>query len=383
MNVGTYADALYHVKRGFLIIGLTGFTASGCSTVMRLLSRTEKPEIPEYEAVSSRTRHPLDDRICRKLTRVWNDLDWVPFVPIEVSKVIYALAVSRATRFKQRDETLNVIRGILSKDRHKLLALRYLQNSKRLSPSIAESVIEAYKICAATYSQFKSHTGKDLGQFIQLMQDFGDDLRKYGRVLPTKNMRSSPQHLFVLPEAIRRLVKAYRVAKGASHFVIDAFRNPYEVEYFKRRYSEFYLVAVLRDERDRDKTLLRSLSHTSLQRLKTREEGQFVERRKDNIGEWVTSQNLEECLQKADIFIENTSDSTKTYPHLRFNLIKLIALAKNPGSIPPSTDERSMQIAMTARQMSGCVSRQVCPFGKHEQTQESLGGVARPESGVP
>lgn len=57
--------------------------------------------------------------------------------------------------------------------------------------------------------------------------------------------------------------------------------------------------------------------------------------------------------------IKNIYDKGKTYPHLRFNLIKLITLAKNPGCIPPTDDERCMQIAMTARQMSGCISRQV------------------------
>lgn len=39
--------------------------------------------------------------------------------------------------------------------------------------------------------------------------------------------------------------------------------------------------------------------------------------------------------------------------------MKLISLVKNPGCIPPDRDERNMQLAMSARQNSGCLSRHV------------------------
>ena len=39
----TYGNALLRLKRRFLIFGLTGYTASGCSTAARLLLKSKKP----------------------------------------------------------------------------------------------------------------------------------------------------------------------------------------------------------------------------------------------------------------------------------------------------------------------------------------------------
>jgi len=357
-KIRNYADAVYHVKRGFLVIGLTGRTGSGCSTALRLLTRPEKPKIPGYDAISSGEPPVRDERIYAKLKREWESLNWDRFVPIEVSKLIFALTVDRALRSRRKTETLEVIRRITATDKQRFFALRYLRKPHKLNKKTSGGLIKAYELCRSLYITFKKKTGKDLGDFIELMQNLGDEIRKFGWVSPSKDMKPSPENLFILPEAIRRVIKAYRIAENASHFVIDAFRNPYEVEFFKWRYSEFYLVAILRDVKERYGGL-RSLTENSLKKLENREAGGAIERRRDNIADWITSQDLEACFQKGDMFVKNVMDSTKTYPHLRFNLIKLITLVKNPGCVPPTTDERCMQIAMTARQMSGCIARQV------------------------
>lgn len=39
--MGTYGEALYGIKGGFLIIGLTGYTGSGCSTASRILMKIQ------------------------------------------------------------------------------------------------------------------------------------------------------------------------------------------------------------------------------------------------------------------------------------------------------------------------------------------------------
>lgn len=165
----------------------------------------------------------------------------------------------------------------------------------------------------------------------------------------------------MLPESLRKIIRAHRAAKQSRRFVIDAFRNPFEVEFFKRRYSEFYLVGVLRESTERHKALQeKGLSVKSIEAIDKREEGLIAgKKERKNISSWVTSQNLEECAQKADVFIKNIWDDNLTRPHLHLRLIKLLLLSEFPGCLPPSEDERNMQIAMTARQMSGCISRQV------------------------
>lgn len=77
---------------------------------------------------------------------------------------------------------------------------------------------------------------------------------------------------------------------------------------------------------------------------------------KDNIAWWITGQDIPACAQKADIFI---SPQAGRRTHLHYHLARLLSLIHKPGSLSPSKDERCMQIAATARQMSGCLSRQV------------------------
>jgi deoxycytidylate deaminase len=353
----TYADALYRIKRGFLIIGLTGYTASGCSTARRILERESRPEFPGIETLGRRP----DERRYNKLKRIWDELDWEKFVDIEASRVIFMLAIQRALRSNFRTGQLAELRRLALPHRTELDGIKYLTDERvdLKRNRVAEKLIQSYRRAKRLYGQFKTRCGYDVPTFIEVMQDFGDEIRKYGHVQPIRGRRPEPRNMFVLPEALRRLTKAYTTVEAASHFVIDAFRNPYEVEYFKRRYSEFYLVAIQRSIHAR-RQAMQGFEHDAIVRLETREKGGKVEeRRKDNIHEWVTSQNIDECFQKADFFIENVDDTSMTWPRLRYHLIRVLSLVKNPGCVPPNRDERNMQLAMSARQNSGCLSRHV------------------------
>jgi dCMP deaminase len=77
---------------------------------------------------------------------------------------------------------------------------------------------------------------------------------------------------------------------------------------------------------------------------------------KENIGWWITGQNIPGCAQKADFYIKLSKNNR---PYLNYHLAKLLALIHKPGLLTPTKDEYNMQIATTARHMSGCLSRQV------------------------
>lgn len=353
----TYAEALFNAKRGFIIIGVTGYTGSGCTSLAGLLYGDKKPDLPARNNLESL----IDEQRYLKLQRVWEEIDWHSFVNIDVSRIIFMFAIHRALRGNFKTGLLADLRRLALSQKKDLVGLTYLfQESANLRDSKAASkLITSYKTAMPLYGQFKKLTRFDLNDFIELMQNFGDDLRRYGQIMPIRGVKSSPANMYVLPEAMRRLVKAYRIAEKATRFVIDAFRNPYEVEFFKRRYNEFYLIGIQRPEQERQETLLKALNYEFIQRLEKREKGNKIERSKDNIAEWITSQNIAECLQKADIFIENIKDNSKTWPHLRFYIVKILSLARMPGCIPPNVDERCMHFAMSARQNSGCLSRHV------------------------
>lgn len=372
-DIKNYREALYHVKRGFLIIGLTGFTGSGCSTVRKILEGNDGPKFPGYDQLA--TYHSLGDqkepttgsefgagksqrnrRIYDKLERTWKNLDWEPFKSIKVSTTIFIRSILRSLENKNTNENLQYIRALVGERKDQFEILRHLWTPEKPGQDLSEDIIQGYELANETYKQFRMKFNGKLGELITLMQDFGDDIRSYGTVMPDSSLNVRPAHLFVLPEALRRLIKAYRYARDANHFVVDAFRNPFEIEFFKWRYSEFYLLAILRDKRERWESL--DLLVEDKEKLEKRE-SKSEKRSKENIREWIISQDIEECLTKADFYVENPKDENADYPYLKYNLIKLMCLAKSPGCIPPTQDERSMQMAMTARQMSGCISRRV------------------------
>ena len=346
-------DALYKIKRGFLIVGFTGYTASGFTSAAKLFLQGNKPKLSKFENIfpidgannNSDTFNDTLERLrYRKLKKTWHELTWEPFTNISVSRVIFCLALHDIIA---NDLNLNIITSAVQKVKEQpiiLDALAYFKSTEAMNEDIAKKLIKSYEACETIFDGFKKEIGT--AQYIINMQRFGDEIRNYGRILPLPSHSTSSDNLPVIANSIRRLIKSYRVAEKRKYFVIDAFRNPYEVEYFKRRYNEFYLIAVSKSWESRNQALLR-LGFTQEQiakDVKDHEEG-------------FASQNIDGCINKADIFIENRKNASKRY--FRYHIIKFLSLYSKPGCIQPSNDERSMQIAMTARQMSGCISRQV------------------------
>lgn len=355
--MANYADALDKLKRRFLVVGLTGYTGSGCSTASRILMRANKPELPG-EQISLKI---TDKRRYEKLKRTWISLPWERFVNIEVSRIIFLFVVDKAVKSDIENTIFSKAREIAANAKEDLEGIASLLDESQdvRTPEIASKVVNAYETFRKLYIPWKNLCKFNLSSLIEQMQNFGDQIRKYGEVEPTSTSSITPENIYVLPSIIRRLIKSFVVANNSRFFVVDAFRNPYEVEYFKRRYSEFYLVAIQRQLRERRESL-KDLNENALKKLEEREQGKKVRsKNRGNIAEWVTSQNIPECAQKADYFIHNFSDPSKTWPFLRHHLIRLLTLAQKSGCVPPESDERNMQIAMSARQNSGCMSRHV------------------------
>ena len=365
MTVNTYREALFHVKRGFMIIGLTGYTGSGCTSASEILQKEQKPALPGFDSIASRDYGLTERKIYEKLSRTWDQLDWDPFVRIDVGRLIFCFAVIRALSYESESVTLAALRESIEEEKAAISPIQLLTANRNLTEGEQQALVAAYQCSDKFYGRlYKSLAERDShfskANWILLLQDFGDQIRKYGHVEPSESDRPHPQNLFILPEAIRQIIKCYRKTNRRSHFVIDAFRNPYEVEYFQRRYGESYLVGILRDQAVRKKqTQDKGLDLEFVNRLEERESGHMLKYGKDKAEDCLTSLNIDACLQKSDFFIHNIESTTRSRPRLEFGLIKLITLAKWPGCIPPTIDERSMQIAMTARQMSGCISRKV------------------------
>ncbi|MEO2068913.1 MAG: deaminase [Desulfurobacteriaceae bacterium] len=184
------------------------------------------------------------------------------------------------------------------------------------------------------------------------LQELGRFLRRLGN----KVIDFEIGPVFWLAELVRRCIKIlseYRDGKFVKgRFVIDALRNPFEIEYFRNRYSNFYLFSILASKNVRRRRLKEKilLSDEEIKQL------QGIENKVPSSKEELYEQNINFCVGKGDVFINNDDVSITL---LTYQLGKYIALILNPGLVTPTKDEIFMQVAFTARYASGCISRQV------------------------
>jgi deoxycytidylate deaminase len=196
-------------------------------------------------------------------------------------------------------------------------------------------------------------------RFVRLYQSVGANIRVSGDPF---NGAPVPGKFFTLAEKINSIIIKIRAANKSTRkktlIVVDAIRNPFEATYFQDRYPSFYLVAVSCPEAER-KARLRQLKFAE-------EEINSIDAKEYEVHDLdedltYSIQDIQSCLQRADIYISNPDDANRVseFKNLADQLIRLVSLMKRPGIITPTALERCMQVAYTAKLNSGCISRQV------------------------
>lgn len=167
--------------------------------------------------------------------------------------------------------------------------------------------------------------------------------------------------------------------------VIDSIKNPFESMYLKQRYSNYYLMGIYTEDTEREQRLLKRKKFPSevineinqVERLSEFKKAykkvsddshdsqmilpRLIEKVKDsNLKNELPFilQNVESCLDAADIFVNNYPEDNARL-HLKRTLLRYVSLIMYPGLVLPTPLERCMQIAYTAKANSGCISRQV------------------------
>lgn len=172
--------------------------------------------------------------------------------------------------------------------------------------------------------------------------------------------------------------------------VIDSIKNPFESMYLKARYSSYYLMAISTDDKERHARLEsppKQLTPAEIEAIDTIESlKQYkdfagsvnkpepishsslsvysLQPIKEKLGARFAAilpfimQNVERCVEAADIFIYNRADNQQRLLLKRY-LVRYVSLIMNPGLVLPTNIERCMQIAQAAKVNSGCISRQV------------------------
>lgn len=379
MNV---IEQIYNLRRNFIVIGLTGRTGSGCSTVAGVLAESDLTKLKSlYQEFNS---GKIDNNV-RKNRIVYHFIqkNWMPFTVISASDVIFYYALLQ----EFNDFATNLLdAGTVSDDKGKLdkndigtalktaigklqtqfdslhknaLACDKFLNDKQYQD---DKLIEKYKnLLISEIPKFRKELADVLSHTIKKvlgkeLQNWGNNIRKFNSILPSKDIdEKSPSCLAHKINQFIKMIRAQDKRKNRPTLItIDALRNPYEILYFRERYSAFYSVSVNTDEKTRtDHLLQKKLRIDEIQEIDKEESG------KKDVDLSFEKIDIDKCIELSDIHITNGDIKKDDNRNLVNQIFTYISLILHPGLIPPSSLERCMQIAYTAKLNSGCLSRQV------------------------
>lgn len=350
-------DTIYRKDDELIIIGLTGRTGSGCSTVAQILC-SEHLDI-RNSLHSSNSPSDNDERK-QKIIKRHFDLTWQKFELIQVRSVITLFLIEEGV-----ENIKEKLRELL-KDEEKLdfveleKSLQKIESSlnEEKSSKIPELTIQFYtetlpKLCA----ELRVVLGESA--FIKLYQEIGKNIRLSGAAL---NGSLIDGKFFTLAEKINQIIKlivqSNKQLKKSTLIVIDAIRSNLEAMFFQDRYVAFYLAAVSCPDNERKQRLYKLKFSDDDVKIIDKEE--YVARDLKNIATY-SVQDIQACIQRADIYISNPDQNNEVskYSNLSDQVIRFVSLMKRPGIVTPTAVERCMQLAYTAKLNSGCISRQV------------------------
>jgi deoxycytidylate deaminase len=401
---------LLEERQKFILIGLTGKTGSGCTTFANLMKSEDfkklNPPLPkQFDFADSEERK-------YEIVYKYLETNWKKFDVIKVSDIITTfildytfdefveklLELKIKRKIKGEYTYLNIFGDSLKenvKSELRKLKLRNNESEREILTDISKSLYDSTRESRNKVKHFYTHKNdgqepspKDTSEAYQFyfnkLPKFSKVLRDYlDRVEPKlssqvfqaigNNIRTSgsafennftPSNIFELSQRINNLIKLVRDHdknnrdNKESYIVIDAFRNPYEAVFFKDRYSAFHLISIntLEKERRARLNIQKELTETDINIIDEVESGSQIE---NNTTDKFTNQNIPECLQMADIHFINPEREKHHLHTLKMQLIKYISLIMHPGLITPTNIERCMQIAISAKLNSGCLSRQV------------------------
>lgn len=376
-------DNIYEEREKFIIVGLTGRTGSGCTTVSKILSTEIFEELNLHEPKTT----DFDTNEQRKYQIVYSYIKqhWSPFFRISMTDVIFSFIIQESF-----DNLIDKLSGIIGKELAKNISnelnakfpnLRaeyfylnkeiskifgtdiHLDRSNRNNLKIAYNILIRLSSIQSKFREVMNNNiyidksnNTTVSTFTYCLQEFGNRIRNHGDINPDKEF--SGIHMFALARRANDFIKAVQAVNKANNhptfICLDAIRSPYETTYFQDRYSSFYLVAVSTDDNERIRRLGEKLSHEQIKALDSKE---YPSKLKDESR--FTNQDIGACLQLADIYLYNPYESTNEKYFITELIVKYITLMKHPGLITPTSVERCMQIAYNAKLNSGCLSRQV------------------------
>jgi deoxycytidylate deaminase len=376
----TKLDELYSLRENFTIIGLTGRTGSGCSDSADILS---KPFV-EFDDLPIPNKRPESIQE-RKYEIVYNfnKANWKIYKKIEYKNILLLLIINSLNK-SDFDNYLKKYFRKSKKDDINNTKIELLHNDlKLLFEQFSEVIIKIKKIVnieenkdtnqlrnlgeifwSSEFRDFADKVNQTLKKYgvierIYLLHHTAANYRKHGQYF-NEEKETDYKNIYFIAKVINRIIKATKLKyDGECHIVIDSLRNSSEINFFKERYSGFYLIAVKSE--NRKSTLLNEYNnnHEIVDEILSFDEIEY--KCNDFIKGHFFAPDVQNCIQKADYHIIDNKNLTgvRDFISLEQQLLKLQALIQQPGLITPGTEERCMQLAFNAKLSSGCISRQV------------------------
>jgi deoxycytidylate deaminase len=385
---------LHTLKHNFLILGFTGPLRSGCTTAASFFTSDINKEIDKhlrtYDKIQSHIeklykqisklkqtnsdhlateknalRDLLREREVLKVLKGYTDNQ---FVYISLTDMLIKAVVERVTaktkvkcRSDFKPEKLAALNRLLQAIRSNYGDIKALKKLSRLIEdrrfsNLKEKDFKAYE----SYLERVKKTRGDLPQLVggdelagEILQDLGDNLRRCHMPFDyeTPYDGAYPNSVFVLAEEANDVIKFFRSRERTdktgqpriNHFVVEAFRNPYEVEFFRNRYYEFFLFSIYAGQALRESRAKFSSKRDERDRGESLSTGEFHK------------QNVSECVRLSDIAVNNEG----AREDLHDKLLSFFALVKQPGCFAPRWSETAMHMAYSMSVRSTCISRQV------------------------
>ncbi|WP_426207610.1 hypothetical protein [Massilia sp. TWP1-3-3] len=377
LKVASGLKQLFNHRKRLLILGLTGRTGSGCTTLATILQESKFEEL--------NIRHPPippvthEDRKFRVVID-WIATNWHPFRKISVSELIAGhVALYGFSSFLTFINNLcNEHPQLGGTNLEPLASLETIFNaasssaneSKLWDPSyerrdemasVTAFIFGALPVFSKMFRKALTEQSPNLDSLF--FQTVGDNIRRSGAPYDVQN---DPEKLFTIPRVLEKLIDfcIYEDEKSGSptYLVIDAIRHPFEARYLQERYAYFYLLAVTASDNDRKQRLIdQQFRADEIVRLDIKEYPREKKGEKLKGYDLLVSQDIQSSIENADIYLFNENDSSSAHsPHsLKEQVLRYISLMMHPGLITPTNIERCMQAAFTAKLNSGCISRQV------------------------
>lgn len=402
------ADAvkcLYRQRDKFILIGLTGRTGAGCTTVAKILSTDNINELDLKDSKTCDFKHSDERKYSIVYRFMAEDERWKKFTVIEASSIIFSFIlqgtyknlfnyidkISNEVEIKEKEELKKNIVEVLSEEKvenikeieneviDKQLAdwIKNLNNNPKYVESLKKENLEQLNKMIKYFTenivtaknkfknkldtitvQEKSKNSKSQNTnvynlYSYFMQSVGNNIRSSGEYYNNSEVIGKEitlvERINDIVKMINRLEELQNKDKERTRICIDALRNSFEIQYFRDRYRAFYTFAINTEDEYRQNRLgLNRKELIGLDKIEYPDNNDIF-----------YHQNISACLENSDVYLYNPNVENHKYYELTEQIVKYISLILQPGLITPTHVERCMQLAFNAKYNSGCLSRQV------------------------